>query len=105
MLNRIIIRVLLLFLGVGSIFAQGKLETESEAVTETLKSYAAAVESKNMQEIEKHVATSEDFTMFEGGHINWGWQDYRDHHLAPELKAFLEFHYNFEDIRAHVMGD
>ena len=57
-----------------------------------------------MQEVEKYVITSEDFTIFEGGHINWGWVDYRDHHLGPELKQFIEFQYGYEEIKPHVFG-
>jgi ketosteroid isomerase-like protein len=34
-----------------------------------------------------------DVTIFEGGGVNHGWADYRDHHLGPELAEFdgLEF--------------
>jgi len=34
-----------------------------------------------------------------------GWLDYRINHLGPELKSFLEFRYNYEDIKVQVMGD
>jgi len=34
-----------------------------------------------------------------------GWLHYRTNHLGPELKSFLEFQYNYEDIKAQVMGD
>ncbi len=105
MFYRFSVTVLFLILGVGLIFAQGDRKTESEDVVQTLKSYAAAVQSKDIDEIEKYVITSEDFTVFEGGHINWGWPDYRDNHLAPELKAFLEFQYNYQNIKAQVLGD
>ncbi len=105
MFNRFSVTVLFLILGVGLIFAQGDRKTESEDVVQTLKSYAAAVQSKDIDEIEKYVVTSEDFTVFEGGHINWGWPDYRNNHLAPELKTFLEFQYNYQNIKAQVLGD
>ncbi|MBI1873688.1 MAG: DUF1775 domain-containing protein [Acidobacteria bacterium] len=29
-----------------------------------------------------------DVTIFEGGGVNNGWADYRDHHIGPELKGF-----------------
>jgi len=104
MFNRFSVTVLFLILGVGLIFAQGDQKTESEDVVQTLKSYAAAVQSKDIDEIEKYVVTSEDFTVFEGGHINWGWPDYRNNHLAPELEAFLEFQYSYQNIKAQVLG-
>jgi len=105
MFNQFSVTVLFLILGVGSTFAQGEQKIESEALAQTLQSYAAAVESKDMVAVEKTVVTSDDFTMFEGGHINWGWVDYRDHHLVPELKEFLEFKYSFQDIKTHLFGD
>ena len=105
MFNRFSIAILFLILGVGSIFAQEDRKTESEAVLETLQNYAAAVQSKDIATVEKYVVTSDDFTVFEGGHINWGWVDYRDHHLAPELKQFLAFQYGYENIKPHVFGD
>jgi ketosteroid isomerase-like protein len=83
------------------VFAQN----DSERVVAALQGYAAAVQSKDMNKIEKQVVTTDDFAMFEGGHINWGWTDYRDHHLGPELKQFLEFQYGYANIKAHVMGE
>jgi len=53
MFNRFSVTVLFLILGVGLIFAQGDQKTESEDVVQTLKSYAAAVQSKDIDEIEK----------------------------------------------------
>ena len=107
MFNRfsVTVTVLFLILGVGVIFAQGDQKTDSETVVQMLKKYAAAVRSMDIDEMEKYVVTSDDFSMFEGGHINWGWVDYRDHHIAPEFKTFLEFKYNYEDIKAQVLGD
>lgn len=29
-----------------------------------------------------------EVTIFEGGGVNRGWADYRDHHLGPELAEF-----------------
>ena len=105
MFNRFSFTVLFLILGVGLIFAQGDQKTESEDVVQTMNKYAAAVRSMDIDQMEKYVVTSEDFSVFEGGHINWGWPDYRNNHLAPEFKAFLEFQYNYENIKAQVMGD
>ena len=91
----------LVFLLTG--FAVVVADEESDVET-TLGNYAAAMESKNMSEIEKYVVTGEQFSMFEGSHINWGWTDYRDHHLSPELKDFLELQYGFENIKSHISG-
>lgn len=79
-------------------------QNDSDAVVQTLQSYAAASQSMNLDEMEKYVVTTDDYSVFEGGHINWGWTDYRDHHLGPEFKEFLKFQYSYQDIKAHVMG-
>ena len=81
------------------------LSDEVGAVKQALVNYAAAVQSKNMSEIEKYVVTTDAFTIFEGSHINWGWQDYRDNHIGPELKQFLEISYSFSDIKVKVYGN
>lgn len=75
---------------------------EHEAVEQTLKSYAAAIASKDIAKVEQYVLTDESFTVFEGGHVNNGWADYRDHHLAPELKEFESIRYEYRDIKAEV---
>jgi ketosteroid isomerase-like protein len=90
---------------ISAVFAQQNDDKASTAVTEILNKYAAAVQSKNLSEVEKYVVATDAFTMFEGGHINWGWVDYRDNHLGPELKEFKEIQYSFSDIKTHASGD
>ncbi len=84
----------------GILSAQDK--DEAAVIVRLLQEYTDAVESKNMSEIEKYVLTTDEFTVFEGGHVNLGWTDYRDHHLAPELKQFQEFKYEYKDLKADV---
>lgn len=90
---------------ISGALAQQNNDNQAAAVTEVLNKYAAAVQSKNLAEVEKYVVATDAFTMFEGSHINWGWVDYRDHHLGPELKEFKEIQYSFSDIKSHVSGD
>jgi ketosteroid isomerase-like protein len=90
---------------VSAVFAQQNDDKASTAVTEILNKYAAAVQSKNLSEVEKYVVATDAFAMFEGGHINWGWVDYRDNHLGPELKEFKEIQYSFSEIKTHASGD
>ncbi|MGH7454411.1 MAG: nuclear transport factor 2 family protein [bacterium] len=89
----------------GAALAQENSDIQTAGVIETLNQYVAAVQSKSMPEIEKHVVANEAFSMFEGSHINWGWVDYRDNHLGPELKEFKSIQYSFHDIKTHVSGD
>ncbi len=87
------------------ILAQPNNDSQTTAVVETLTKYAAAVQGKNLADVEKYVIATDAFTMFEGSHINWGWVDYRDNHLGPELKEFKEIRYSFSDIKTHMSGD
>ena len=89
----------------ASTVAFAQEDKDAAAVTETLTKYAAAIQNKDMAEIEKYVVTTDEFTIFEGGHINWGWADYKDHHLGPELERFIEITYSFADIKPHVYGN
>jgi ketosteroid isomerase-like protein len=87
------------------VWAQRSSDNQSAAVVETLNKYAAAVQSKNLSEVEKYVVASQAFSTFDGSHINWGWVDYRDNHLGPELKEFKEIQNSFMDIKPHVSSD
>lgn len=42
-------------------------------------------------------------TIFEGGGINRGWVDYRDHHLGPELKEFEGLEFGHKDVTPNVL--
>lgn len=90
---------------ISGAFAQQNNDNQAAAVTETLNKYAAAVQSKNLSEVEKYTVAGEAFSMFEGSHINWGWMDYRDNHLGPELKEFKSIQYSFSDIKTHMSSD
>ncbi len=90
------------FLGLFGVPAMGS--SPEEAVKQTLLNYAAAIESMDISRVEQYVVTSQGFSVFENGHINQGWTDYRDHHLAPELKMFRKIEYRYENINAHVSG-
>ena len=74
----------------------------AEHVREVLEQYAAAVERGDMAAITKLWANDESVTVFEGGHANYGWADYRDNHLGPELKEMKNVKYTLSDVRAKV---
>lgn len=76
----------------------------AEHVRDVLTRYAAALERGNMASIEKLWANDEAVTVFESGHANYGWADYRDNHLGPELKEMKNVKYTLSDIKAKVSG-
>ena len=75
-----------------------------KAVTDVLTREAVAVEKGDLAALDKIWANSEDVTVFESGHANYGWNDYRNTHLAPELKEFKNTKYAFSDMKVKVDG-
>lgn len=85
----------------GSTFAQ---TNDEKAVTDVLMREAAAVEKGDLAALDKLWANDETVTVFESGHANYGWNDYRNNHLAPELKEFKNTKYSFSDVKVKVDG-
>lgn len=77
---------------------------EIKTVTNVLTLEAVAVEKGDLAALDKLWANSEDVTVFESGHANYGWSDYRNTHLAPELKEFKNTKYAFSDLKVKVDG-
>lgn len=77
---------------------------EIKAVTDVLTQEAAAVEKGDLTTLDKLWANDESVTVFESGHANYGWNDYRNTHLAPELKEFKNMKYAFSDLKVKVDG-
>jgi len=108
-LNRLLIAALAVVIGSGvvalsfneSVSAQ---TDEIKAVTGVLTREAAAVEKGDLAALDNIWANSEDVTVFESGHANYGWNDYRNTHLAPELKEFKNTKYAFSDMKVKVDG-
>ena len=70
--------------GMPHFMNEGEHATAVEAV---LTSYAAAAAANNVEGMAAHVLQTDDFTIIEGSHPNWGWVDYRDNHLVPEFES------------------
>jgi len=77
---------------------------EEKAVRDVLTQEATAVEKGDLAALDKIWANDESVTVFESGHANYGWTDYRDSHLGPELKAFKNTKYSFSDMKVKVSG-
>lgn len=83
--------------------AQPLHETEKTLASAVLRAVFAAAERNDMRALDTLYA-GDSLTVVEGAGINRGWVDYRDHHLAPELKEMQNFHYRPVDIEMHVSG-
>ncbi len=77
----------------------------TEAVRTVLTKSATAFERGDMATMEKLWANDDSVTVFESGHANYGWTDYRDKHLGPEMKEMKNIKYTLSDIRAKVSGN
>lgn len=97
----VVVAVIVGFNFYGDVSAQ---TNEVKAVTDVLTKEAQAVEKGDLVALDKIWANSEDVTVFESGHANYGWTDYRNNHLAPELKEFKNTKYAFSDLKVKVDG-
>lgn len=80
MLRQLTFAVGLLFL-VASAQAQ---TTAPQEIRDIIQSFEQALKDRDPAKIESLVA--EDLVVFENGHRNEGWADFRDNHLVPEMK-------------------
>lgn len=67
-----------------------------------LADYDAAFNAKSMDRLAAFYHP--DVTIFEGGGVNRTWADYRDHHLGPEMAAFLTVTFAHSNTVVHVLG-
>lgn len=85
----------------GSVVAQ--MDGEA-AVRRLLVEDAAAFERGDIAALNRIWANDESVTVFESGHANYGWTDYRDKHLVPEMKEIKNTKYTLTDIKVHMAG-
>ena len=78
--------------------------SDEKMVADLLRQNAAAFAKNDMATMSKIRADSPNVIVFESGHANYGWADYRDTHLAPEMKEMKNTKYEFTDIKAKVSG-
>lgn len=77
----------------------------AEHIRDVLLQSAKAFASGDMAGLEKTWANDDAVTGFESGHANYGWADYRDNHLGPEMKEMKNTKYTLSDIRVKVSGN
>lgn len=77
--------------------------SDSATVRSVIVSLFGAAERGDLAALDS-IYAGEDLTVVEGAGINRGWKDYRDHHLAPELKEMSGFEYRPFEIQARTNG-
>lgn len=78
---------------------------DAQTIRALLESVAAYMQAGDMAALGEIYAPGRGVHIIEGSGVNHGWEDYRDHHLAPELAAFTNFRYSFSAIEPVVRGD
>ena len=71
---------------------------------EALLKSASSFEKNDLSSATQVWANDESLTVFESGHANYGWADYRDNHLGPEMREMKNTKYAFSDIKIHLAG-
>lgn len=94
----------LFFLAPAFAAAQHTPAPDTAQVRTTIQALFAAAERGDMAALDT-LYSGEDLTVVEGAGMDRGWAEYRDHHLAPELKEFRNFRYRPSDVEAHVAGN
>ena len=82
-------------------FAQS---SDEAPVRDALLKSASSFEKNDLATATQVWANDESLTVFESGHANYGWADYRDNHLGPEMREMKNTRYAFSDIKIHLAG-
>lgn len=80
-------------------------QESNDAVKNVLLQNAKGFETGDLAMLDGLWAHDDGVTVFESGHANYGWPDYRDHHLKPELEEMKNVRYQLTDIAPRVSGN
>lgn len=98
MFGKLVAAAILVVSCAPAVNAQG----ETEAIKAWLKGYDEALVAKDLDKLATFYHP--DVTIFEGGGVNRGWTDYRDHHLGPELKEFQNLQFSHSNVAVRMLG-
>lgn len=71
-------------------------------VRAVLQAYEAAFNGKDLARLAAFYHP--DVTIYEGGGVNVGWADYRDHHLGPELEEMQAPAFSRSNVTVHLLN-
>lgn len=77
---------------------------DEQAVRAVVLKNAEAFEKGDLAMMDQIWADDEKVTVIEAGNFDYGWRNFRDKHLGPELKAMQNRKFTASDVRAHVKG-
>ena len=91
----------LLACAAATVVVSAQASRDNAGVVAWLQSFDRAFIAKDLDALSSFYHP--DVTIFEGGGVNNGWVDYRDHHIGPELKAFENLHFEHRNVAVHVL--
>ena len=77
---------------------------DEAAIRAVVTQHATAHETGDLATIEKLWVHDETASVAEGGEFNYGWTEFRDHHLRPEIEAMKNVKFPLENIKIQVKG-
>ncbi|REJ76283.1 MAG: DUF4440 domain-containing protein [Acidobacteria bacterium] len=80
-------------------------DSDKDAVLKVLMLEAESIEKNDIDSLNKIWSPDDSVLIFENGGIDKGWKNYRDHHLAPELRAFKNTKFSISDAVVSVDHD
>ena len=85
---------------------EGEVEfsAEEQEVVDALSRYAQAMESADFAQLTQVFTADDQFTYFEGSHLDVGWEAYKTH-VEPEMKLFRDTSYTLSNIRPQLGQD
>ncbi len=78
-------------------------DAQAQAVRAFVEAYDRAFNAKDMARLAELYHA--DVTIYEGGHVNTGWADYRVNHLGPELKEMEDLRFAHVQVTPHLLSD
>ena len=79
-------------------------EDDIAAIQEVLLKNAAAFEKNDLMLAEKLWANDDSVIVFENGHANFGWLDYKNNHLGPEMAEMKNSRFQLSDIKIKTVS-
>lgn len=106
-MRKTVLIAILTFSAAGFSFAHGPAKSGDPIanVRNVLIANARGFETGDFHALDSIWAHDKDVTVFESGHANYGWEDYRDHHLKTEVEEMKNVTYRLTDIQPKVAGN
>jgi len=80
-------------------------DSETSEIRSLMESVAALIQAGDLDPLGEIYAPGKGIHIIEGAGVNHGWEDYRDHHLRPEMEALSNIEYRYFAIEPQVRGD